>query len=104
MATTTTAAARCVGESSRRGAWGGTHSLGRCQRPVQFALTGHGTRGTTSPTLVCQPHLGGTVARLAAQRGSVGTVTVLTVRPDGMCARCGERPGWHDAPETGCPA
>jgi hypothetical protein len=104
MATTTSTAARCVGESARRGAWGGTHSLGRCARPVAFVLLGHGDRGRSiSPVLTCQPHLGGLVARLATQRGSSGTVTVLTATPEGMCARCGERPGWHE-PGAACPA
>lgn len=101
------AVARCVGESARRGSWGGTHSLGRCQRPAAFAVLSEGRHGgLTAPEWTCQPHLGGVVARRAAERrrpGSPPGVTVLPVRGDGMCASCGERPDWH-LPGTGCPA
>lgn len=106
MATTTKVAA-CVGESARRGAWGGTHKLGRCQRGVQFAVMSYGSHGGHTPAeLTCQAHLGGVAARRAGERRRAPAgpgVTVLPVRPDGMCAACGERPDWH-APGEKCPA
>lgn len=106
MATTTSTAARCVGESSRRSYYGGTQRLGRCQRGVAFAVMSYGQHGGhTAPELTCQAHLGGTVARRVDERRRLPAppgVTVLPVRPEGTCRTCGERPDWHE-PGATCP-
>lgn len=109
MAVTTATAARCVGESARRSYYGGTQKLGRCARPVAFAVMGWGRHGGHSaPDLTCQAHLGGLVARLAGaqrpyrQRLAVPSVTVTAVTPAGLCVDCQQRPEDHE-PGAACP-
>lgn len=105
--TTTTTAARCVGESSRRSYYGGTQRLGRCARAVGFAVMGRGRHGgPATPELTCQQHLGGLVARMLASPRTTGpgapSIAVFAVDPAGRCTRCGQRPDWHE-PADRCP-
>lgn len=108
MAATTTQAARCVGESARRSYYGGTQKLGRCQRPVAFAVMGWGRHGGhATPELTCQAHLGGLVARMVEHRGAATrlrapAVTVSAVTPGGVCVYCGQHPDLHE-PGAACP-